>query len=222
MNDHQGSDSASRCCDGHQVESEVRVGSQHASWGPQACSLALGKQVSWRSRDQAGTVSCRAPEPSPRPPTSLGPGLESSEPLPHPYICDLIAEAICLGCSLWNLVNTFRWPEETEGHLGWVPGSLSDDSWAGCGDLALRELPAELCLLLVRMGTLEGDSCALGSCPFLSGQTVTFVWWRFTGISLLDHHWTSRTQDLTQRNLQQLTIPPPFPFALQRALLSFQ
>ena len=58
------------------------------------------KQVSWRSRDQAGTVSCRVPEPSPRPPTSLGSGLESSEPLPHPYLCDLIAEAICLGCSL--------------------------------------------------------------------------------------------------------------------------
>ena len=56
-------------------------------------------------------------------------------------------------------------PEEPEGQLGWAPGSLSDDSWAGSGDLALRELPAELCLLLARTGTLEGVSC-LGTWPF--------------------------------------------------------
>ena len=34
--------------------------------------------------------------------------------------------------------------------MGSVPGSLSDDSWARCGNLALKELPTEFCLLLVR------------------------------------------------------------------------
>ena len=29
-----------------------------------------------------------------------------------------------------------------------MPGSLSDDSWAGCGNLALKEPPTEFCLLL--------------------------------------------------------------------------
>ena len=29
---------------------------------------------------------------------------------------------------------------------------LSDDSWTGSGDLALRELPTEFCLLLARPG----------------------------------------------------------------------
>ena len=50
--------------------------------------------------------------------------------------------------------SAFVWPEETEGQLDWVPGSLRDDSWAGCGDLALKELPAEICHLLARTGTL--------------------------------------------------------------------
>ena len=57
-------------------------------------------------------------------------------------------------------------PEEPEGQLGWAPGSLSDDSWAGSGDLALREPPAELCLLLAWTGTLEGVSC-VGTWPLI-------------------------------------------------------
>ena len=38
--------------------------------------------------------------------------------------------------------------------MGWMPGSL----------IALRELPAETCLLPARTGTLKGESCALGPC----------------------------------------------------------
>ena len=60
--------------------------------------------------------------------------------------------------------------------LGWVPGSLRDDSWAGCGNLDLKELPTELCLPFVRTRTLEGESCALGLYPFSSGQRITFIW----------------------------------------------
>ncbi|KAM7234365.1 hypothetical protein CapIbe_014523, partial [Capra ibex] len=41
-------------------------------------------------------------------------------------------------CQTWSPL--FGWPQETEGQLGWVLGSLRDDSWAGCGNLALREL----------------------------------------------------------------------------------
>ena len=40
-----------------------------------------------------------------------------------------------------------------QGPLGsWVPGSLIDDGWARSGDLSLRELPAEICLLSARTG----------------------------------------------------------------------
>ena len=48
-------------------------------------------------------------------------------------------------------------PEEPEGQLGWAPGSLHNDSRAESGDLALRELPTEICLLFARTGTLEGE-----------------------------------------------------------------
>lgn len=34
--------------------------------------------------------------------------------------------------------------------------------------------------------TSEGESCALGPGRFLSEQRVTFIWWRFTGISWPD------------------------------------
>ena len=57
--------------------------------------------------------------------------------------------------------------------MGWTSGSFSDDGWAGCGNLALKELPTGSCCLLDR--TLEGDSCTVGSRPFLSGQRITFI-----------------------------------------------
>ena len=70
----------------------------------------------------------------------------------------------------------FGQSEEPEGQLGWMPGSLSDDTWAESGDMALRKLPTEIYLLLARTKTLEGKSCALGPCPFLSEQRITFIW----------------------------------------------
>ena len=36
--------------------------------------------------------------------------------------------------------------------LGWVPGSIKDENWAECGNLALKELPNEICFCLARMG----------------------------------------------------------------------
>lgn len=49
------------------------------------------------------------------------------------------------------------WPDEREDQLGWAPGSLSSDSWAESRDLALRELPTDICLLFTWTGTLEGE-----------------------------------------------------------------
>ena len=57
-------------------------------------------------------------------------------------------------------------------------------SWGGClassGMTAGREpgpeeLPPEICLLLARTGTVEGESCALQLCPFWSGQNIHLV-----------------------------------------------
>ena len=67
-------------------------------------------------------------------------------------------------CQTWSPL--FGWTEETEGQLDWVPGSLRDDSWAGCGNLALRELPPEICLLLARTGP-GGCKLCLGTLLFL-------------------------------------------------------
>ena len=55
------------------------------------------------------------------------------------------------------MVSPLWWPEEREDQLGWAPVSLSNDSWAESGDLALRELPTDICLLFARTGTLEGE-----------------------------------------------------------------
>ena len=65
-------------------------------------------------------------------------------------------------------------------------GSLRGGSWAACGNLALKELLAEICLLLARNGTLEGESCVLGPCPFLSRQRRTFTTTSRAGLRLVE------------------------------------
>ena len=137
---------------------------QAFSWRPSS-SLSLGPAGELEGPgNRLGTMSCKAPEPSPRPPTSHGPGLK--EQWTSPLSLSLWPNSNGRLPDLWDLVSPFGWPEETEDQLGWMSGSLGDDSWEGCGNLALKELPTEICLLLVRTGTLEGESCALGSCPF--------------------------------------------------------
>ena len=96
-------------------------------------------------------------------------------------------------------------------------GSLSDDWWAGSGDLTLCKPPTEICLLLTRTKTLEDESFVLGPFPFLSKQRITFIWKRFTGTSLPDHDLNSRTKSLTPRSLQQLTTSLPH-YSYKRAL----
>ena len=50
---------------------------------------------------------------------------------------------------------------DTEDLLCWMPVFVRDDSWAECGNLALKDLLAEICFPLTRTGTLQGESCAL-------------------------------------------------------------
>ena len=109
-----------------------------------------------------------------RPSTTHGPGLE--ERWTSPPSLSLWPNSSGRLPDLWDLVSPFGPPEEAQDQLGWVPGSLRDDSWEECGSLALKELPTEIRLLLARTGTLEGGSCALVSCPFWSGQRITFIW----------------------------------------------
>ena len=57
---------------------------------------------------------------------------------------------------------------DPEDLLRWMPVSVRDDGWAECGNLALKELLAEICFPLTSTGTLQGESCAL-RLPFLVG-----------------------------------------------------
>ena len=167
---------------------EERGNSSFLSLLPEALQLTQLWPSGWAEGPRRlGAVFSRTPEPSP----GLPSGPEAVANLPHPCSCDLVSP----GCSLWDLVllspltpNSIWAAWGIWGPVGfWAPGSLSYDSWTGSGDLALRKLPTEISLLLARTGrTSEGESCALGPCPFLSGQRITFVWWRFTGTVLPD------------------------------------
>ena len=106
---------------GRQVESEVRG----QSWpSPQD----LPAHWAWANGRAGCTgnrlgVSCRAPEPLPRLPTGWTQALRHRWNFPPLGLWDLIAEAVHLGHSLWDLPPMFGWPEEPEGHLG--PGCLA-------------------------------------------------------------------------------------------------
>ena len=126
---------------GRPVQSEVRGRSLPPPWslqltqpwitgGPrehaEACVLqghrTLAKATHWQSQAWGGNDS-----------------------LPHPRLCDLIAVAACIGCSLWDLAPTIWTAWGAWGRGGsWAPGSLRDDNWAGSEDLALREMPTEM------------------------------------------------------------------------------
>ena len=155
---------------GPEVESEVRVGSWPSPSGLLAhpALWAGGPSNCWES------VPCRAPEPSLRPPTSLGPGLEvarlwwtflsslslrpnsSSSLSGSPFVGPGL---LCFGC-----------PEEPDGQSGpCCPAASEVMAGQGVGDLALREPPAELCLPLSQDRDLGGWQLYLGSLPFLVG-----------------------------------------------------
>ena len=143
MRNHWGSDSIKDQWCGHQVESEVRDRYRSSPGGPPAYP-GLGQGVSWRARGTA----CGAPEPSPRPSTSLGPGLEAAVRFSLPCLCDLRAMAVCLGCNLWDLVSPIwvawgsRGPVGLDAWLpqGWQLGSVWEPGPEGAANWALSPL----------------------------------------------------------------------------------
>ena len=93
----------------------------------------VGKLGGGDAREQDGGLGPLGPQSSCQGHPLIGPGpWGGSEHLPHPCLCNFAAAAICLDHSLRDLVPNV-W--ETWGVESWVPGSLSDDNWAGSGDL---------------------------------------------------------------------------------------
>ena len=129
-------------CSGNQMESEVR-GRFRLSPGGLPAHPAVGQRLGWEA---PGTDALQGSRVLPKTTQELWPRpWGSGEPLPHPCLWDRIAVALHLGRDLWDLAPPLRPPEAAEGQLSRAPGSLRDDSWTGCGNLALREPPAELC-----------------------------------------------------------------------------
>ena len=95
-----GSDSVKgRWCGGHQVESEVR--DRFRPSGASPAYPALGQWMSWKALgNRLGTLSYKASEPSLRPPLAVVQALRQRWTCPHPCLCDPIAVAVCVGCSL--------------------------------------------------------------------------------------------------------------------------
>ena len=104
--------------------------------------------VSPRSRfcDRSRACVCRG-YPAVRDPhgTSSPPSGHPEKPggLPHPWVCDLTTWASVLATVQSGTPMGPHLPRP--GHPEKPEGQFSDDSWAGSGDLALRELPAKLC-----------------------------------------------------------------------------
>ena len=121
-------------------------------------------------------VSCGAPLlPGPRP-------WGGSEPLPNLCLCHQMQLPSA------NLPLLCGWPVEPEGQLG--PGHLSPPAMSAEG-VTNRELPP-----LSQDLISQGQSCALGSGPFLSERRM-FLWWRFIGMLLPDCDLIPRSLGLT-------------------------
>ena len=105
---------------------------------------------------RAGGCVRWAPEPPPRPATSLGLGLEAAEKLsPFPPLrppgVGCLPGSQSAGAGLPSLGGLRSLRARWAGHLAPFRG----DSWAESGDLALRAPSAELCLFSARTGTLQ-------------------------------------------------------------------
>ena len=161
MRDHWGSNSVSnQQRDGHQVESEVRDRFRTSLAGPprEGGGPALGQRLSWRAQGTDwGLRPVGLQSPHGRPPLALVQALREQGTSPsclslRPKSNGCLSVTVC---ATWS--PPFGRPEETEGRLGWLPGSLKSvrpglphlgglrrrrAGWAGC--LA----PSSLCDLV--------------------------------------------------------------------------
>lgn len=142
--------------------------------GPPAY-LASGWWVSWGGGGWQGTGNRLGLCPSwlqitHQGPTALGVG----ESVSHCHLCDLMAAALSLGCSLLTWPLPFGWLKESEGRrVSALP--LSNNSWAKSGNMILGSCQLEICLPATGPWTLEGESYALGTCLFLSEQGIILL-----------------------------------------------
>lgn len=71
------------------------------AFSPGPSHSASSQWLSWRGPgNRLAAVSCRAPELWPWLPTGQAQALRRLWTSPHPQLCDLMAAAICIGCSL--------------------------------------------------------------------------------------------------------------------------
>ena len=102
-----------------------------SSPGPSSspCPGSLGPEwVSWGAPGNSlGAVSCRAPEPSPGPPTGLAQALRSWWTSPQSLSLRPNGSCQLHRISLQDWPPPYWCPEEPEAQLGWAPGFLSSD-----------------------------------------------------------------------------------------------
>ena len=174
-----------------EVKSEVRGRSEPSPWGPPA-HLALAGI----SENRLGAVSYMAPEPSPRPPTSLW-GKQWTSPLSLSlWSCSNGSQPGLL--SVGPGLSPLGSPEETEGPLGlgtwllqwwqmrrvWWPGPEGATGWA---------LPP-----LSQAQDLGGWKLLLGTLLFHIGTKNNICLVEIYRNTSSDHELTSRTEALTR------------------------
>ena len=128
--------------------------------------------------NRLGTTSCSALEPSLRPSSSLGPGLEEQWTSPPSLSLQPTSsghfpgpQSLRTGLLTWTPVETGPVGLGAWLHQGWELCRM----WAPCSEGAAKwDL-----FLLIQDGTLQGEICALKLCLLLTvqeRQKITFIW----------------------------------------------
>ena len=206
---------------GCQAGSEVRGRSRPSPQGPPT-HLVSGQQVIWGPREGLGGL-CPTGLQSPRQGHPLaGPRPWGSNEWTSPSSLPLQPHGIgrLHGSPLWDLDPSFHYfgqPEEPEGQLG--PGICflaTMDGSSGSGGLALRELPAETCLLLARTGPQRGK--VVPGDMALSFQNGEFHWMEIYMKKVLTMTWPQEQKLWHQKCLSTTHTPLPH-LTQKRALL---
>ena len=111
--------------DSHQAENEVREELQPSPQG----SPAHGHQTSrWLGGQGTGLCPAGLQSPHLSHPLARPKPWGGSDPLPHAHLCDLMAAAVCLGPSAWDLDLAISGAWGAWGQLG--PGHLAPSAMA--------------------------------------------------------------------------------------------